>query len=77
MIKVYAVWDRRSSVMQVILVLTHSHWVGKDNNPYMEYVVYICFKISFAYFACQGYLNSSNLMVDKLMIEDTDSVCES
>ena len=31
--------DIRSSVMEVILVLTHSHWWDKANTPYMEYVV--------------------------------------
>ena len=45
--------DRRSPVMEVILVLTHSRWWDKVNIPYMEYVVYICFRMSFAYFACQ------------------------
>ena len=43
--------DRHSSVMEVILVLMHSQWWDKVKTPYMEYVVYICFKISFAYFA--------------------------
>ena len=45
--------DRRSPVMEVILVLTHLRWWDKANIPYMEYVVYICFRMSFAYFACQ------------------------
>ena len=45
--------DRRSPVMEVILVLTHSRWWDKAYIPYMEYVVYICFRMSFAYFACQ------------------------
>ena len=40
--------ERRSSVMEVILVLTHSHWWDKANTTYMEYVVYICFRMSFA-----------------------------
>ena len=40
--------DRHSSVIEVILVLTQSHWWDKTNIPRME-----CFKISFAYFACQ------------------------
>ena len=45
--------DRRSSVMEEILVLTHRHWWDKANTPYMEYDVYFSFKISFAFFACQ------------------------
>ena len=32
--------NRRSSVMEVSLVLTHLHWWDKANTPYMEYVVY-------------------------------------
>ena len=60
--------DKHSSVIEVILVLTHSHWWGKADTPYMEYVVYIFFKISFAYFACHYILIFQNLMVDKLMI---------
>ena len=55
--------DRRSSVMEVSLVLTHIHWWDKANTPYMAYVVYICFKFSFAYCACQLYLNSSKSYV--------------
>ena len=39
--------------MQVILVLTHSDWWDKANTLYKEYVVYILFKITFAYFASQ------------------------
>ena len=42
--------SKHSSVMWVILVLTQSHWWDKANTWYMKYVVYICFKISFAYF---------------------------
>ena len=52
-------WDRRSSAIEVNLVITHSHWLDKANTPYMEYVVYICFKIFFAWFACQQYLKTS------------------
>ena len=45
--------------MEVTLILTHSDWWDKDNTPYMEYVVNICFKISFVYSACQLYIKSS------------------
>ena len=47
--------------------------MDKANTPYMEYVMYICFKMSCKYFACQKYLayNLQNLIEDKLMIEDT------
>ena len=43
--------DRFSPGMEVILVFTHSRWWDKANILYMEYVVYICFRMSFAYFA--------------------------
>ena len=52
--------DRFSSVVEIILVLTQ--W-DKANTLYIENVVYICFKISFAYFACQLYLKSSKSYV--------------
>ena len=29
--------ERRSSVMEVILVLTHSHWWDKANTPYTQF----------------------------------------
>ena len=52
-------------------MLTHSHWWDKADTPFMEYVVYICFKISFSYSACQLHLNSSKSygrQTHKLMI---------
>ena len=33
--------DRHSNVMEVNLVLTHSHWWDKAYTWYMEYIVYI------------------------------------
>ena len=38
-----------SSVMEEILVLMQLHWWEKPNIPCMEYVVYFCFKIYFAF----------------------------
>ena len=36
--------------MEEISVLTHSHWWGKANTLYIEYVVYFSFEVYFANF---------------------------
>ena len=56
--------------MEVILVLTHSHWRDKANTLYVEYVVYIWFKYLLRILHVSNILI---LMLDKLMIEDTES----
>ena len=61
--------------MEEILVLMHQDWWDKAYTPLMENV-YISFVIS-ANFACLYAIQKlRNLNVDKLRIENTDSVCE-
>ena len=58
--------------MEVLLVL-YSVTQWHIGETYLEYIVYIFFRMSFAYFACQEYLNLQNPKVNKLKIEDIDS----
>ena len=62
--------DRRSFIIEEILMLTHSDFRDKANIRYIEYVVYLSFKPSFNYFASHpSYIKVQNHKVDKLMIQ--------
>ena len=65
--------SRHSSVIEVILVLTHSHWW---DTSYMEHVMYFALKYLSSILHDINIFILQNFMVDKLMIKDTDSVCE-
>ena len=63
--------NRNSSVIEVILMLPHSHWWGKFNTPYMEYVVFLALNYHIRNIKKLPYHK-----VDKLMIQDSHSVNE-
>ena len=68
--------DKRSSVMEEIFVSLRSNWLDKVNTPHMEYVIYSMFKLFFAILHVTHISKVQNHRVDKLMIEDADSICE-
>ena len=63
--------DRHSSVMEVILVLTHR---GTHRIWDLLCIFALIYLLRILYVSDISILQ--NLMVDKLMIEDNDSVCE-
>ena len=67
--------DKRSPVMEEIFVSLRSDWLDKVNTPHMEYVICSMFKLFF-YFHVTHISIVQNHKVDKLMIEDANSVCE-
>ena len=55
---------------------THSYWWDRANTSYMEHVMYFALKYLSSILHVSNILILQNFMVDKLMTEDTDSVCE-
>lgn len=59
--------DKRSPVMEEILMSLRSDWLDKVNTPHMEYVIYSMLKLFF-YFHVTHISIVQNHKVDKLMI---------
>ena len=63
-------------MIERILVPMNSDWFDKANTLFREYVYNFSFKISVAYRHVSNISKVRHHNVDKLMIEDTDSVYE-
>ena len=66
--------DRHSSVIAVILVLTHPQLTSRIWNGLCQFA--LKYLLGTCILHVSNILILQNFMVDKLMIEDTDSVCE-